>query len=452
MPNIVTLLCTKRILAVAIVFVYISISPHALAERDALVNQAAEYLRNKEPQKAFDILAPKEVERSGDPDFDLAFGVAANQTKRYTLAIMAFERVLQVQPNNASARAELARVYYAVRDNKRAKELLKEAKAIGVPTQIGRKIDQFIDIIENPQSLQNKQPKRFSFGHSIYFDIGQDNNINRAPSKTTFKLPGISVPLPIAEEGKKVKSSYFNLGYSAGARYEFNQNWAWTGTANINTRSNSKTKRLDTQSISASTGGSYSKERHHLNLLFHTSLQMLDGKKAATNHGISGSWGYHIDGFRQISSSLGYFEDHNHINRFNNSKKISADISYSHMLRTGTYLFAGLYTSIDTPTNKRIADKKTHAWGLRTGVQHHIRENLSLSASVSYENRAYKGIDPTFKRKRNDKQYNFQTSLSWSPWKNVIISPGFGLEQSHSNIDFYSFKREHYSISTRYIF
>ena len=107
----------------------LSLSLPAWAERDALVDQAAAQLRAKNPSAALDLLSPHETVRAGDVDFDLALGVAANQTAQYTRAILALERAEKNAPDNARIKTELATAYFAVRDTQRAKAMLVDAKA-----------------------------------------------------------------------------------------------------------------------------------------------------------------------------------------------------------------------------------------------------------------------------------------------------------------------------------
>ena len=60
---------------------------------------------------AWAALARQESTRAGDPAFDYQLGIAALDAGRFGGAIMAFQRVLAVQPGHAQARAELARAY-----------------------------------------------------------------------------------------------------------------------------------------------------------------------------------------------------------------------------------------------------------------------------------------------------------------------------------------------------
>jgi hypothetical protein len=67
---------------------------------DALVQESAALVQANQPARAFELLSAREVERAGDPDFDLALGIAANLSGEFTRAIFALERVLAVQPDN----------------------------------------------------------------------------------------------------------------------------------------------------------------------------------------------------------------------------------------------------------------------------------------------------------------------------------------------------------------
>src|SRR3546814_15425208 len=58
---------------------------------------------------SYEQLAHQAEGRIGDPEFDYQLGMAALDAGRYGEAVIALQRVLAVQTNNAPARAELAR-------------------------------------------------------------------------------------------------------------------------------------------------------------------------------------------------------------------------------------------------------------------------------------------------------------------------------------------------------
>ena len=67
--------------------------------------------------------AIKHLEQNeGDPEFDYLFGMAAIDTGEISKGIFSLERVLIVQPNNHPARLELARAYFLLGEDIRARK------------------------------------------------------------------------------------------------------------------------------------------------------------------------------------------------------------------------------------------------------------------------------------------------------------------------------------------
>ena len=54
-------------------------------------------------------MKPLEADRAGEPDFDFVLGMAAIDSGRIAEAIFALQRVVDTQPENGPARAELGR-------------------------------------------------------------------------------------------------------------------------------------------------------------------------------------------------------------------------------------------------------------------------------------------------------------------------------------------------------
>src|SRR5450631_1718575 len=89
---------------------------------DPALDQARQFIDKNDAKAAYDLLIPLQAERAGDPAYDLLLGIAANESGRHSEAVFALERVLAVQPNNARARAEIARAYFALGERPTAKK------------------------------------------------------------------------------------------------------------------------------------------------------------------------------------------------------------------------------------------------------------------------------------------------------------------------------------------
>ena len=159
----------------------------ALAASAALAGAmpAAAQQGQAQAEQAYRTLAPQADARAGDPAFDYALGIAALDSGRFGEAIIALQRVLAVQPNNAQARAELARAYALAGDIDTARE-------------------QFATVVDDP-SLPDPVRQRFTgfvrqFDRAIagggsdvsgFLDArgGHDSNINSATDLTTVTIP-----------------------------------------------------------------------------------------------------------------------------------------------------------------------------------------------------------------------------------------------------------------------
>ena len=141
----------KASLHSALFVILIVIGGQTRAEVDELVKQARALLEKGQAQQAFDLLEPQETKRAGDPDYDTALGIAANDTQQHTRAVFALERVLSVQPENSRARAELGRALFSVGDNVASRKVLQETKRDNIPSEAAATIDQFLQAIDRSE-------------------------------------------------------------------------------------------------------------------------------------------------------------------------------------------------------------------------------------------------------------------------------------------------------------
>ena len=83
------------------VFVILQCSP---AVRAADLDAARELLKSHQAEAAYDQLAPLADEMVDDVEFSFLFGYSALLNRRYQEALVAFDRVLSINPSHAGAR------------------------------------------------------------------------------------------------------------------------------------------------------------------------------------------------------------------------------------------------------------------------------------------------------------------------------------------------------------
>ena len=108
-------LTTIKIPKVALLALLALLPGFALA--DELTDHAKTLLEQNKAAEAFALLNVEESVRAGEVSYDLLLGISAGESGQNTRAVFALERVLAMEPNNARARAEIARAYLAMEEN-----------------------------------------------------------------------------------------------------------------------------------------------------------------------------------------------------------------------------------------------------------------------------------------------------------------------------------------------
>ena len=143
------------------------------------LTQARELLKAHQAQAAFEQLQPLVEEQVDDVEFDFLYGYAASLSQHYQEALVAFDRVLSINPSHAGARIQSARALYALGAFDLAKTEFKRALELDVSESLKTDIQQQIQQIDASQTKQ----KQYLSGY-LEYQIGHDSNVSSAISST----------------------------------------------------------------------------------------------------------------------------------------------------------------------------------------------------------------------------------------------------------------------------
>ena len=168
--------------------------PPAFAQ-DATLDRAKQLIADQKGKGngAFELLAPLEEQRSGNADFDYLLGVAAIDAGEYTRAVFALERVLAVRPDHPQARAEIARAYFLMGENKTARSEFEAVKAARPPAEVAATIDRFLSALDARQAGTGGQ--RTGVTGYLEAGVGYDTNANTATGASGFAKSQNWMPL-----------------------------------------------------------------------------------------------------------------------------------------------------------------------------------------------------------------------------------------------------------------
>ena len=160
------------------------------ASQDATLDRARTLIQTNQGAAAFQLLAPLEEQRAGNVEYDYLLGLAAIDAQQYTRAVFALERVLAVQPNHPQARAEIAKAYFLMGENKAARQEFESARRAS-PPEVAITIDQFLNALDSRERSRRSGVTAF-----LEAGVGADSNANAGTSATTFAIAGLPLEVP----------------------------------------------------------------------------------------------------------------------------------------------------------------------------------------------------------------------------------------------------------------
>jgi tetratricopeptide (TPR) repeat protein len=162
---------------------FIFLASHALAQ-DAVLERARALIQASQGAAAYRLLAPLEQQRAGEVEYDYLLGLAGLDAGQYTSAVFALERVLAMRPDHPQARAEIARAYFLMGENRAARHEFEAVKRAGPPEAVALTIDQFLNALDARERSRGA-------GFSAFFEagIGIDSNVNSASATSSFAIP-----------------------------------------------------------------------------------------------------------------------------------------------------------------------------------------------------------------------------------------------------------------------
>ena len=433
LPQFFTFALLRGLLAMLLV----ALAPVAFAEVDDVVKKARVFIESGQAKQAFDLLEPLELARAGDPDFDTALGIAANETKQFTRAVFALERALLVQPDNSRARAELGRSLFAVGDTQGARKLLLETQKGNIPAEASATIDQFLQAIDRAEDEGRSAVRGY-----VESSIGYDTNINSGHSNANVAVPAFGgLVFTLSKAGLATKDTYVSLGAGLSGRYVVDSRLSLIGSLSGQIKDHVKTDNTNSSQIDASAGATYRYEKHEFSGVLQVGTNGLDNTTIRQQAGLVGEWTYRIDGLRQISSYLqwGKLRYPEQIQR--DSTRTVLGSSYAHVFPSGLLVYGGGYLGAERPDDDRFGQLGHKLYGVRAGLQFSLSPATALFATLAYENRRYGAVDTLFLVTRKDDQTNLNLGLNWLPAKDWKVSPQLQLTRVKSNIAISDFSR-----------
>jgi len=423
------------------------LAPLRPAIADALIEQAKALLQKKDAKGAYALLEPHESQRAGDTEFDFVFGLAALDAGQPSRAVFALERVLALQPDNALARAEIARAYFQLGERDVAKEAFQAVQKMDVPSEAQATIQKFLGAIEQIEATERTQVKSY-----VELGVGYDSNVNSATSASQVAVPLFGGAIfTLTSQSVQNHDTYTSLGAGLNVRHPVDRELALFGGAVLNKRVNSSEDRFDTGYSDLNAGVAFTRNKNVITGALQANNYYVDNNRFRDAYGATVQWQYNHDA-RNQSTLFGQYTDLQYPGQdVRDAKRYVVGAAYAHAL-TGDLqpvFYVGAYGGQERERAAGVPHLGHDLVGIRLGGQIRPSSSTTLFVNASAERRDYGGADPFFLVTREDKQYDLRIGVNYVPAKAWVVSPLLSVVRNKSNVAINDFRREMLGVTLR---
>lgn len=235
--------------------------------------------------EAFDLGLTNEA-LTGDPLYDYYFGVAAVDSGRASLGVLALERVLLANPANDLARLELARGYFVLQDFERAREEFTIMAAKQVPPGVRASIDKYLAAIR----AQDPQFRTVIKGY-VDYGLGRNSNVTTISDEPVpFPLFGKANPPIFVSAGDSTSSDLGQLAIGGQATGPIRPGLKYLVALDATHRQYSRIDDFDQTVGTLTTGLETAGTGDRYRAFFYSSQARLDGDKLRDTNGVAVDW------------------------------------------------------------------------------------------------------------------------------------------------------------------
>ena len=394
----------------------------------------------------FATLEVQQAARAGDPEFDYQLAIAALDTARYGEAIIALQRVLAVQPNNAAARAELARAYALAGDIDTARD--EFATVVDDPTLPDRVRQRFTGFVRQ----FDKQIAGGGSDVSGFVDatIGYDDNINAATELDRITIPLFSFlgPGRLGAGAIAQGDEFYELnGGISGVSAVGRQDRLFASVLG-SWRDNFNSSAFDQASLTGTTGFAHSfGNRDVVSMSGQVQRFWLGQRGFRTSFGAIGQYTKALNEGRALTFAAQWNRLEFDSNPLRDSDRFAASLGL--VTRTLTLNLTGGHEE----TRRQAGDHESNDFATASiGAEVPVAPKIALVGGAAFDLRRYDADDPLFLTARKDERFDARLGIKLALTDSLFLQPRASYSRNWSNIPLYDHERWTVSAAIRFEF
>lgn len=385
----------------------------------------------------------------GNPPFDFFFGVAAVNTGKSSEGVLALERYLLNFPDNQTARLELARGYYLLNDNGRAREEFDAILGAKPPAEIARVVREYLGAI---RARDSKYKAVYAF--SIELGGGRDSNVQSGVSDPNITLP-VFGNVTLADSAIATADRFAGVALAGRISVPVRPNWNVFSQFAADLKQNHVAGIYNQNTFSGAAGFTVSREQSLYKFTLGKTTQTLDNARYRDIWSIGGDYGRPLANAGVVTfgaqvARFGYEGD----NAIRNANYYSLQGGYRHLFNGAARaeLDASLSVAREDVTREGFEALSRDLWGGRVGASIAPLSAYTFGAGAAYLKSKYRAEDPLLLTTRNDEYIVYDASVNYAFSPQWSARGEYQVSHNRSNLPLYEYKRRISQLKLRYDF
>jgi tetratricopeptide (TPR) repeat protein len=393
-------------------------------------------------------LGSRHPELLGNPDFDYYFGLAAVDAGHAGEAVLALERYLIQFPGNTVARAELARAYFVLGEDDRAREEFQNVLREKPPPAVVSTIERFLDAIRTREA-------RYRSTSSFYLEagIGSDSNVNAGVSGASINLP-VFGNVTVGNAGTRKGDLFSVWGAGGQLSHPIAPGVALFGAAGVELKRNQEESAFDILNSGVVGGVSFLRDKDLYKLSYTFSQVSVESDRFRATNGAVAEWNHQFDELQSIQTQgqLARY-DHTGGNQVRDADYFGVGATYrrAFIMRWQPVVTIGANYAQEHNLRNR-PDLGREIYGTRLGGSIQPDAKWGFNAGVSYQASRYDGADALLATTRRDGYWAMDASAVYLLSRNLSVRAEAILSENRSNIALYAYERNYFALKLRYEF
>ena len=436
----------RRLIGSAALGAAFAIAPAVHAEVDGNVSQALALTKAGHGAEAYALLVPELAKRASDVDFNYVYGLAALDSGHVADAILAFQRVLAIQPGNAEARAEIARAYALSGDVDTARAQFDTVlQDPSLPDPVRQRFTQLVQNYSKTISGSNSNLTGY-----VDASTGYDTNTNTATSLQSVVIPLFASfgPGALAGNARAQHDGYSELQAGVSGVLGVGRSDRVFASGLGSYHGNFASRAFNQGNATATAGFAHSfANRDTLSLSGQAQQFWLGTNSYRQAYGAIGQYTHMLAGGRALSYSAQFFRLHYDNQPLLNANRYALGASYADrkFVVSGS---GGLEKTLQAAGN---AQSNYFADG-SVSTELALTKKLAFVGGIGFDLRRYDERDVLFLVKRHDTRIDASAGLKLLVSQHISLRPRATYTRNFSNIAIYDFERFTASLGLRFEF